>query len=133
MPAHLFIVHFPVVLLVVGAAADVLGVLTRNAALRAGAGWLIILGALAALLAFMTGGAALSYLLLSQPPGAEAVALHAQWGSAGLWPITVTGALRALWRRRLHGAPGWVNLAMAVVSAVVVVGATVTGTAIRHG
>lgn len=132
MPLHLFIVHFPVTLLVLGAAADLAGALGRSPALRRGAGWLIILGAVSALLAFATGGAALSYLLMTEPGRVAGADVHAQWGSVGLWVAGATGLVRALWRHRLGGPHGLVHLALAVAAGAVAIGATLSGTAIRH-
>ncbi|HEV2149974.1 MAG TPA: DUF2231 domain-containing protein, partial [Longimicrobiaceae bacterium] len=58
-PLHLLLAHFPVALIVTGAAADVLGALLRRDALRRWAGALLILGGVAALLAMLTGQGAL--------------------------------------------------------------------------
>ena len=132
MPLHLLIVHFPIVLLTVGAGADLLGVLLRSPSLRRAAGWLVVLGAAATLFAFLTGGAALSYLLLSQPPGDPRVEAHARWATVTLWVVVVAGAARALWREHLAGTRGWANLFLAITAALFVAAATVTGTAIRH-
>jgi uncharacterized membrane protein len=133
MPLHLFVVHFPVALLVVGAAVDLIGTAAASPGLRRVAGGLLILGAFATLLAFATGGPALSHLLLSRPPGDPIVESHTQWGSAGLWVIAIAGAVRALWRDRLTGPAGWPNLLLALLSAAVVIGITSSGLAIRHG
>ncbi len=58
---------------------------------------------------------------------------HQQWGSVGAWALLLIALLRALWRRRLDGGHGWLNLGLAVLAVVVVIGATVTGTLVRHG
>lgn len=51
MPLHLFVAHFPVVLFLVGAGADLLGAAMGSASTRRAAGALLILGGVLALLA----------------------------------------------------------------------------------
>lgn len=133
MPAHLFVVHFPVALLIVGAAADLAGAALKDAGLRRFAGVLLMLGAAGAVLAFFTGGGALSMAALRVPPGDPRIEAHTQWGGAGVWLLAVAGVLRGLWHRRLDGWQGWAALALALVSAALVVAIAVTGTAISHG
>lgn len=134
MPIHLFIVHFPVALVLVGAAVDLVGVATASPPTRRWGGILVMLGAVAALLAFWTGQGALS-ALASEGAFAHlpAVESHAQMGAVGVWAVAVAGGLRALWRSRLVGFYGWINLALALLAALVAIGITLTGTAIRHG
>ncbi len=133
MPLHLFLVHFPVALVTVGAAADLAGALAGRVEARRWAGVLLVLGAAAAALAFFTGGGALSYALARVSPVDPALEAHTRWGGAGVWPLLALGALRLAWRRRLDGAHGWALLAAALASAALVVAITVTGTRISHG
>lgn len=134
MPAHLFLIHFPVALVVVGAMLDVIGALGGRPDARRWGGAFLIMGAAAALLAFWTGQAALDHLAGGAPLlGSPVVEAHTQWGGAGVWPLAGAGMLRAAWRSRLDGLHGWVNLAAAVVAALLVVAITLSGTAIRHG
>lgn len=133
MTAHLFIAHFPVALITVGAAADVLGAATRREGLRRAAGWLLVLGAAAALLAFFTGQGAYGAALSRVDPGSPRLEAHTQWGGAGVWALAAAGGLRLAWRERLEGAPGWITLALAVVSAALVIAISLSGTAISHG
>lgn len=133
MPAHLFLAHFPLALLVVGAAADAVGVAVGSMPVRRWAGVLLMLGAAAALLAFLTGSGALSDLLGRVPPGHPRIEAHTQWGGAGIWLLVGTGMLRAVWREHLSGPRGWVCLAAALVSALLVVAVSLSGTAISHG
>lgn len=135
MPAHLFVAHFPVALLVVGAAADVWGLVLQRPAVRRWAGVLLVLGGLAALLALVTGQGALDAALPRLGvvgEGADRVEVHTRWGGAGLWVLVGAAALRAVWRDRLEGPRGWLLAAVAVASAAVVVGITVSGTLISH-
>lgn len=133
MPLHLFIVHFPVALLVTGAAADLAGALTRNERVRAWAGWLLVLGGAMAFAAFLTGGDAMARAMVRIPPGDPRLEAHAQWGGAGVWLLAGGAVLRATWRHRLEGAQGWLLLGVALVSAAAVVSISLSGTAIAHG
>lgn len=133
MPAHLILIHFPVALLVTGAAADLAGAATGRAGLRRGAGWLLLLGALAALLAFFTGQGALQAALGRVSPADTRLEAHTQWGAVGTWALVGAGFLRAVWRDRLSGVHGWVTLAAGVLSALLAVAITLSGHAISHG
>lgn len=133
MPAHLLLSHFPIALLVVGAALDLAALLMGRPALRRAAGVLLILGAVTAFAAFLTGQGALMRALGGDPPDPARVEIHTRWGGAGVWLVAGAGVLRALWRERLTGVQGWVNLAAALAAAAVVVAISLTGTAIRHG
>lgn len=130
---HLFLAHFPVALLVVGAAADVVGVALRSERIRGFAGVLLMLGGLAALLTFLTGQDALARALSRVSPVNPALEAHTQWGGAGVWVLVGGAVLRGLWRDSLDGARGWLLLAAAVASAALVVAISVSGTAIAHG
>lgn len=132
MPAHLFLAHFPVALLVTGAAADLAGALLRMERVRAFAGVLLVIGGASAFLAFFTGGGAVSAALARIPPGDPRLDAHQQWGAAGAWLLLGAAALRAAWRRRLDGARGWIALAAALASAAVVVGIALSGAAVSH-
>lgn len=133
MPAHLYLAHFPVALVTLGAAADLAGAALRDERLRRFGGVLLIAGALAAFLTFLTGQNALAMALSRVHPGNPAIETHTQWGGAGVWVVVGAGMLRALWRDRLTGVYGWVTLAAGVAAAVVVTALAFTGTAISHG
>lgn len=133
MPAHLFIAHFPVALVVCGAAADLGGAVLRSERARAFAGVLLMLGGASAFLAFLTGGGALSAALSRVSPVDPRLEAHQQWGAAGVWLLLGAAALRAAWRRRLDGARGWIALAAALATAAVVTGIALSGGAISHG
>jgi uncharacterized membrane protein len=133
MPAHLFLAHFPVALVVAGAAADLGGALARNGRTRAFAGVLLMAGGASAFLAFFTGGGALSAALSRILPGDPRLDAHQQWGAAGVWLLVGAAGLRAAWRRRLDGIRGWIALAAALASAAVVTGIALSGAALAHG
>lgn len=130
MTAHHWVVHFPVALLVAGAAADAAGAVTGGQGLRRWATPLLVLGAAAALLAFFTGQGA---MLMVQARVAEGpLSQHAQWGGAGVWPIAASGALRLAWRGRLTGPHGWALLVLAIASATFAILVSRSGMAILH-
>ena len=133
MTVHVWLAHFPVALIVVGAAADVVGAATGRQGLRKGAGALLMLGAAAALLTFLTGQGALMAAGARIGAANPHVEAHTQWGGAGVWPLVVLGFLRAAWRNRFDGVYGWALVAAAVASAVLVVAIVASGLAIAHG
>jgi uncharacterized membrane protein len=133
MARHLFLAHFPIALLVLGAAADLYGAALSSAPARRWAGTLLMAGAVGALLAFLTGQGALPDALTRTPPPYARVEAHTQWGGAGVWLLVGAGALRLAWRRRLSGLHGWALLVAAVGSAALVIAIAATGTAIAHG
>jgi uncharacterized membrane protein len=132
MAIHLFLVHFPVALLVTGAAADLAGAALRSEPVRRWAGMLLIGGALAAALAFFTGQGAAATLGRA-PETYLRLESHTQWAGPGIWLLIIAGGLRAVWRKRLTGATGWATLALALLSAVLVAAIAQSGTAIAHG
>lgn len=133
MNPHLLLAHFPVALVLLGAAADLGGALAGRAHVRAFAGVLLIAGGCFALLAFLTGGGALADAALRVPPGDPRLEAHPQWGAVGTWLLVGGAVLRAAWRRSLAGWRGWLLLGAALASAAVVAGIAATGHAIAHG
>jgi uncharacterized membrane protein len=131
MAAHLYLVHLPFALLLAGFALDAIGAALSDGMVRRTAGWLLIAGSLAALLAFATGPGALGRF--GPATSAPVVESHTQWGSAGVWPIAIAGLLRLMWRARLSGSHGWANLALAALAAGLVTAITRSGLAIAHG
>lgn len=133
MTAHLFITHFPVTLLLLGALADLGGLALADRALRMRAGQLIIIGGIAAFLAFVTGEGAKIAVISTAQVDIVRIASHEQWGSVGTWALIGVALLRTLWRGQLDGPRGWANAAVAVLAAALVIAITVTGSFIRHG
>lgn len=129
---HLFLAHFPVALLVAGAGAELLGVLFRHRELRRWAGWLLVLGAVGAVLAWSTGEGARQEVLARPGPPWERLEAHTRWGGAGVWALVGAGALRAAWRHHLEGPRGWILAALALLSALLVGAIANSGTAISH-
>jgi uncharacterized membrane protein len=133
VPTHLWIAHAPLVLIVLGAAADLTGAATGQQQWRRWATPLLLFGAAAALAAFATGQGAAAHAFARQPPQFARIDVHAQLGGAAVWVLVVMGGLRAAWRRHLSGPSGWINLAAALVAAVLVIVITYSGLAIAHG
>lgn len=133
MSAHHFLAHAPLPLLLLGAAADLAGALLGRVDYRRWAGGLLILGALAALAAFLTGQGAVAAAFARPQPEYARIEVHSQWGGAAVWVLVAAGALRTAWRGRLQGAHGHILLGAALVSAVLVVQVARSGLAIAHG
>jgi uncharacterized membrane protein len=131
--AHLLIIHFPVSLILIGAVYDLLGVGTGERAYRERAGIFLLAGAVASFLAFVTGEGAKFVAIASAGVSIQQIEVHQQWGSVGVWALLGAALLRTLWRKRQSGAHGWLNLAVIVAAAVLVVAITVSGLRVRHG
>jgi uncharacterized membrane protein len=132
MTAHLFIVHFPISLVVLAAVLDLLGVGMGDRRLRHAAWILLLVGAVAGFLAFATGEGAKLVALASMNVRMDHLETHQQWGSVGIWGLIGGALVRTLWRNRLTGAHGMLNLGLVFVLAGMVVMMTVSGTMIRH-
>lgn len=132
MTAHLFIVHFPIALLMIGALADLAGVGLGDRALRLRAGQLIIIGGIAAFLAFVTGEGAKIAGLSSPEVDVAGIVLHEEWGAVGTWALLGIALARAMWRTRFDGVMGWVLLALGLGGAALATAITITGTLVRH-
>jgi uncharacterized membrane protein len=130
---HLTLVHFPIALLVVGAGMDLIGAAMDREPIRRLAGVLLMLGAGAAVLAFLTGQDAADRTVGRIHPTDPRLDLHAQWGAVGSWALAGAGVLRGMWKDRLSGTYGWINVGIALVAAALVVAIGLTGTEISHG
>lgn len=133
MSAHLFIVHFPVAVILIGALADLAGLGLADRALRYRGGQLLIIGGFAAFLAFVTGEGAKIIALNAPAIDVGRIAAHEQWGSVGTWVLLGIAIVRTMWRNRLDGPMGWLNLVLAAGATVLVIGITLSGTMVRHG
>ena len=133
MSLHLFVVHFPVALLVAGAAADLAGAALGSARMRAWGGAALVAGGAFALLAFLTGGGALQQAAARLGPVDPRVEAHQQLGAVSAWVLAGLAALRAAWMRDLRGARGWLAAAAALAMAALAVAVTLSGQAVSHG
>jgi uncharacterized membrane protein len=133
MNTHLFIVHFPVSLLLLGLLVDLAGVGLGDRALRARAGQLIILGGVLALIAFATGSGAKVSAVSAGRVDLVRMGVHEQWGALGAWALLGAAIARAMVKRRFDGPMGWVNLGIAAAAAALVVAITISGMRVVHG
>lgn len=132
MNAHLIVIHFPISLVFVAATLDLLGVALENRSLRDWCWRFLLAGAFAVLLAFVTGEGAKLDALSSGEIDFQQLEVHQQWGSVGIWAVIGAALLRTLWRNRTTGAHGWLNLAVILLTAALLVAITVSGTMVRH-
>jgi uncharacterized membrane protein len=131
--AHLYIIHFPVSLILVAAALDLIGVAMNDRALRDWAGRFLLVGSIAAFLSFLTGEGAKLAAIGDAGVRFDQLELHQQWGSVGVWALLGAALLRSLWKNRVSGAYGWLNLLVLVIAAVLAAAITVSGMRVRHG
>jgi uncharacterized membrane protein len=130
--AHHWVVHVPLALLLLGAVADAVGAASQEPRLRRWATPLLVLGAAASLLAFLTGQGAL-LMVQARHIGDVRLESHAQWGGSAVWPIAVAGALRLAWRERLSGPRGGALLVAAIASAALATLVSRSGLLLAHG
>ena len=136
MSAHVLLGHFPISLILVGAVADLAGFVLASAPLRRFGGWLLILGGVGALAAFMTGSGASRELLAraaGDPVLFERIEAHSMLASLGAWLLAGAAVLRFTWRDRMEGAESIATLVAALLSAVLVLVVGFSGMAVRHG
>lgn len=133
MSAHLFIIHFPVSLILVAATLDLIGVAMTEPGLRDWAWRFLIAAAFAVFFAFATGeGARLAALAGGGVPFSP-LETHQEWGTVGIWGVIGAALLRTLWRNRISGFYGWLNLFLLLLTAGLLIVITVTGSMVRHG
>ena len=128
MDFHPFIVHFPVALLTVGFFCDGAGILFRRDHLL-GAGYLLlVLGAVSAIAASLTGNAAEE--TAARIPGiAAALEQHESISTAATWLAVVLALLRThlILKRKFAGTVRFAYLAGAAATAVLVALSGYTG------
>jgi uncharacterized membrane protein len=79
-PLHPAIVHFPIVLIFLGAVLSALTIITRRGALPQFAAVILILAAGAAQLAVNTGGDQADEVVKRMPQAKRLILVHAEWG-----------------------------------------------------
>ncbi len=80
IPLHPAIVHFPIVLIFLGAILSTLTIFTRRGALPQYAALTLILAAVAAQVAIGTGGDQAEAVLKRMPEAKPLILVHAEWG-----------------------------------------------------
>ncbi|MEX2583908.1 MAG: DUF2231 domain-containing protein, partial [Gemmatimonadota bacterium] len=121
MTTHLFLVHFPVTLILTGAIIDLIGAAVSKPETRAWGGRLLIVGGFISFLAFGTGEGAKLSAMASQELDIMLLTQHEQWGSVGAWGLVIMAFLRGIWRNRFQGMHSWLNAGLGVGAAVLVV------------
>ena len=128
MDFHPFIVHFPLALLTVGFFCDAAGILFRRDHLLRTGYLLLVLGAVSAIAASLTGNAAEE--TAARIPGiAAALEQHESVSTAATWLAIVLVLLRThlLLKRKFTGAVRFAYLAGAAATAVLVALSGYTG------
>jgi uncharacterized membrane protein len=117
-PLHPAIIHFPIVLSLVACLFELLARDHRARHLEAAAVVLIVLAALGAVAAVVTGHMAHDEAVI--PAGAHALVQHHEaLGEQAMWVLIVLAVARVglAWWRRFRGAVPWVYLLAALVGA----------------
>jgi uncharacterized membrane protein len=131
---HLLFAYGAALLLISGAMADMAGFAARKLPVRQWGGWLLVIGSVAAIVAFFTGSAAARNIPVTAETVvlAERIELHTMIGSLATWMIAAMAALRVVWWRRLDGQAGILTLLAGAGSAALALVVLATGAAI-HG
>ena len=79
-PLHPAVVHFPIVLIILGTLLSVLTILTRRGALPQFTAVILILAAVAAQFAVITGGDQADDVIQRMPDAKALIRVHAEWG-----------------------------------------------------
>ena len=79
-PLHPAVVHFPIVLIILGTLLSILTIFTRRGALPQFAAVILILAAASAQFAVMTGGDQADDVIQRMPDAKALVRVHAEWG-----------------------------------------------------
>lgn len=117
-PLHPAIIHFPIALALVALLFEVLARRERWRSLENAGAVLIVLAALGAVAAVVTGGWARDEAVV--PPGVRAILdRHDDIGQTAMWVLLGVAALRLVlgWARRYRGAAVWMYLALMAVAA----------------
>ncbi|MGE5237139.1 MAG: DUF2231 domain-containing protein [Acidobacteriota bacterium] len=117
-PLHPAIIHFPIVLALVAFLFEALARHPRGRSLESAAVVLVVLAALGAVAAVVTGNMAHDEAVI--PAGARAILeQHEELGEQAMWVLIVLATTRVIlaWRRRFTGWLPWVYLLLAAVAA----------------
>ena len=130
MEIHSGLVHFPIALLVIGAAFEVLGRVSKRDSLGVSAHYVILSGAVIGLATAGTG--LLASREVQDPELAKTLALHGFLGLSVVGLAIVLSAWRSAARKTLTGAAAAIYLVLLVVGAGLAVGTGWLGGQIAH-
>jgi uncharacterized membrane protein len=85
---HAMIIHFPIALLIVGFLSEIIGLFTKKEFFKTAAFYLLILGSLGAITAYVTGGYAGEGI--EEGPLLEPMSLHEEAAFFTLWVSIIT-------------------------------------------
>jgi uncharacterized membrane protein len=91
---HAMIIHFPIALLMVGFLSEIIALFVKKDFFKHAAFYLLLLGALGAIAAYLTGGFAGEGI--EEGPLKEPMELHQQAATVTLWLAIVAGLFRAV-------------------------------------
>lgn len=121
---HPLLVHFPIALIVTGFALEVLSYIYRgNKLLNDGALWLLIIGAVMAVPAYLSG-----LFLTGEETGVfdDLRENHELWGGITLFISIITSALYLVYHTGIF-TKGWMKMLTTVMYLMTVIALTITG------
>lgn len=121
---HAMLIHFPVALLLVGFLSEVISLITKKEFFKNAAFYLLLLGALGAVAAYLTGNAAGAGIEAGTLK--KALDLHEQAATISLW-LTIITALSYLIVALVKYKKAWTRIATVVLFTAVVFSIVRTG------
>ena len=109
---HAMIIHFPIALLIAGLFSELLGLITKKDFFKNAAVFLLILGALGAIVAFISGNMAGEGI--EEGPLKQALVRHELSATITLWVAIITALLRVLTYYFKYNR-SWVNWAFIIL------------------
>lgn len=121
---HPMIVHFPIALIIVAFVSEIVGVILRRDFYVKAALLLLIVGALGAIAAYVTGDEA-SHTVGDSGAIRAALEMHEEAGEFTLWTVIIAALIRALFafKHWMHGWRQWVAVIL-LAACVAAVGRT---------
>lgn len=123
---HHFLVHFPVALLLVAGLADLIGVMLKRPNFTQMAFAMLMLGALGAIAAAVSGNGAEANLLSQEMIAIQVVdemIAHTNWGNIMVWVILIVACGRAFafLEKKPWATAGWLFPALTSLLAIAVI------------
>jgi uncharacterized membrane protein len=120
-PLHPAVVHFPIVLTVLGTLISILTIFTRRGALPQFAAVILILAAGSAQFAIVTGGDQADEVLQRMPDAKPLIRVHAEWGER-MRTVAVTAAISAALALAFYRLSGFRRI-LALITTIIALGA----------